>query len=151
MTKGARPFPHASSGGPAWKSPRPLRRALAESRELSSTFEEQLLPRLLLAQSSPSLALDAEEPPTDEEIERLADIAARRDQAEALRLVSEILARRASRETVLLMLIAPAARLLGDQCTADERSFAEVMDGLRLLQDVAGGLLVVPSKRVRSL
>lgn len=146
MPKGVHPFPHASSlaSAAALESPRPLRRALDASQDLKATFGDQLLPRLLLAQSWPLLELDtvgaSGEPPSAPEIEALADVAARGDTAEALRIVRSTIARSATREMVLLLLIAPAARLLGDQWCFDERSFADVMDGLRVLQDVARGL-----------
>ena len=58
----------------------------------------------------------------------------------ALTLIDTVIRSGMSRESVLLLLIAPAARYLNDQWLSEERSFGEVMDGLKLIQEIARGV-----------
>jgi methanogenic corrinoid protein MtbC1 len=75
-------------------------------------------------------------PPTSEEVFEVARIAACHDLPGALAFVEAVCREGLSLEVVLLELIAPAARLLGEHWKADLRSFTEVSAGLGTLQQL---------------
>jgi UTP:GlnB (protein PII) uridylyltransferase len=116
--------------------------------ELRSTLQAQLLPRLVLAHGAPStsltMSLDERTPPTAEEVALLAQLAAEQDLVAALRLVASLVDQGMSQASVLLLLVAPAARLLNQQWSEEERAFAEVMDALKIIQHVADTLRPPP-------
>ena len=108
--------------------------------DLLATIEAEVIPRLLLAHRnerlSTSRCAEARLPPTDDEVTEFARIAACHDLPGALAFVEAICRQGLSLEVVLLHLVAPAARLLGEQWKADLRSFTEVSAGLGTLQQV---------------
>lgn len=115
------------------------------------TIEAQVIPRLILAHArAPYDAAgcpDARLPPTDAEVRRVAELSAAQDMTSLLVIVEEMSKAGLGLESVLVDLVAPAARLLGEQWLDDEISFADVTLGLGLLQRlvaVLGGDLSEP-------
>lgn len=108
--------------------------------ELLATIESQIIPRLLTAHrtdaSTPLLCVESRPPPTDLEVSEFADVAACQDLAAALQYVESMCRQGLALEVALLELVAPAARLLGEQWKSDERSFTEVSSGLGVLQQI---------------
>jgi MerR family transcriptional regulator, light-induced transcriptional regulator len=108
--------------------------------DLLATIEAEIIPRLMLAHRtdpiSPALCADSRLPPTTEEIYEFAKRAACHDLAGCLAFVETICREGASLEVVLLELVAPAARLLGEHWKLDLRTFTEVSAGLGTLQQV---------------
>jgi methanogenic corrinoid protein MtbC1 len=108
--------------------------------DLLATIESEIIPRLMLAHRVEPLAqnvcADTRLPPTEEEIFEFARIAACHDLASALAYVESMSRQGLAIEAVLLDLVAPAARLLGEHWKADLRSFTEVSAGLGTLQQV---------------
>ena len=123
---------------------RPLSGAVKADPDLRLALQEQLLPRLAVAHIGAPREAEArpEErpPPSDDEVALLAELAVERDMLGALTLIDTVIRSGMSRESVLLLLIAPAARYLNDQWLSEERSFGEVMDGLKLIQEIARGV-----------
>lgn len=108
--------------------------------DLLETIESQIIPRLVLAhcaetQNQP-VCSEARLPPNEIEVEEFARIAACEDLPSALAYVEQLCRQGLSLESVLLDLLAPAARLLGEQWQSDLRTFTEVTVGLGVLQQV---------------
>lgn len=107
---------------------------------LLEVIESEIIPRLMIAHRFDPLSLptcpDARLPPTPDEIAKLARIAIRHDLSGALAFIEQLCLAGLSLEAVLLELVGPAARLLGEQWQADQRSFTEVSAGLGTLQQV---------------
>lgn len=120
--------------------------ALAEGRpgvehpDLMATIESEIIPRLMLAHRtglrSTTTCADSRLPPTQSELQEFARIATCHDLSLALGFVESMCRQGLSLEAVLLDLVAPTARLLGEQWQADLRSFTEVSAGLGTLQQV---------------
>ena len=113
----------------------------AEARlELLAAIHEKIIPQLVLAHRAEPYGADACEsarpPPTEQEVAQFADLAVDEDLPLALAFVQAIASEGISLETVLLHLVAPAARLLGEQWQLDTRTFTEVTIGLGTLQQV---------------
>jgi methanogenic corrinoid protein MtbC1 len=108
--------------------------------DLLATIESEIIPRLMLAhRSDPQAApvcADARPAPDEAEIAEFARIAACHDLQGALAFVETVCRAGLSLEAVLLELVAPAARLLGEHWKADRRTFTEVSAGLGTLQQV---------------
>ncbi len=123
------------------KTETPRRRAFSAD-ELLTTIERDLIPRLVMAHrrgappravpTSPEKATDL--PPTEAEIAAFVHVALTQDMAAAMRATDALTARGLSSEALLLNLIAPAARLLGEHWETDLHTFAEVTAGLGVLQ-----------------
>jgi MerR family transcriptional regulator, light-induced transcriptional regulator len=133
-----------------WRSlPQPLKlqllhgpSAVPDERrgELLATVQEQLVPELIVAHwqdvQTADPCTDTRGPPTEGEVAELAHVACRQDLPGALSFVETIVRQGVSLEVVLLHLVAPAARLLGEEWLADETSWGEVTIGLGTLQQV---------------
>lgn len=108
--------------------------------DLLTTIEAEIIPRLVMAHrtdaSTPLLCVENRPPPSEDEVRRFADVAAGHDLQAALGFIEAICRQGLALEVALLELVAPAARLLGDQWKADERSFTEVSAGLGILQQI---------------
>lgn len=130
-------------------SPRPLAlQLLRQPSELSpegrddllDTIHERLIPQLLLAHwEEPDAAVacpDTRPPPTEREICDLARIAVAQDLPGALAFVESLSSQGVSLESILLHLVAPAARLLGQEWDEDVTNWADVTVGLGTLQQV---------------
>lgn len=113
----------------------------AEDRPaLLRTIESEIIPRLMLAHrtvtaSHPPCA-PTRLPPSEQEVDEIAQRATCHDLSGALALVEKLCREGLSLEDVLLNLVAPAARLLGEQWLDDQRSFMEVWAGLGTLQQM---------------
>jgi MerR family transcriptional regulator, light-induced transcriptional regulator len=106
--------------------------------DLLTTIEERIIPHLVLAHtvtSSPN-CVDTRPPPSEEEVTDFADIVAIADLTSALSFIESIAAQGLSLDMILLQLLTPAARLLGQQWIEDTRSFTEVTIGLSTLQQI---------------
>jgi methanogenic corrinoid protein MtbC1 len=107
--------------------------------DLLSTIHEEIIPRLMMAHTThplPQLCADARLPPTPEEVLEFAKLCIREDLSLALSYIEKMCADGLSLEAVLLDLVAPSARALGDEWVADNTSFTEVTAGLCTLQQV---------------
>lgn len=108
--------------------------------DLLATLESEIIPRLMLAHRaapfSPTLCADSRLPPTPDEVFEFARIAACHDLQGALSFIERLCRQGLALEVALLELVAPAARLLGEQWQTDLRSFTEVCAGLGTLQQV---------------
>ncbi|MBS2012437.1 MAG: cobalamin-dependent protein [Deltaproteobacteria bacterium] len=128
--------------------PKPVSRILqgahestAEARkELLETIQDEIIPRLVVAhhrEIERGASCEGQRPPpTPREVEAFASLATTSDLSALLAVVEKLGEEGLTLETVLLDLVGPAARHLGDQWLTDERSFAEVTVGLSTLQQV---------------
>lgn len=108
--------------------------------ELLTTINERIIPQLVL---SHTVDLPVEDdgcatrlPPTEEEIAAFAAIAKAEEVSAALAFIEALAKDGISLEVVLLNLIAPTARLLGEQWLNDDATFTDVTIGLATLQQV---------------
>jgi methanogenic corrinoid protein MtbC1 len=110
----------------------------ARGGQLLATIEHRVIPELLLAHcSDPSCRKFPADSrlPTESEVIELTTLAC--DGLASTLVFIEALAREGiSLPTLLLELVAPAARLLGTQWESDERSFSDVTVGLGTLQQI---------------
>ncbi len=114
------------------------RAAIDYERSLSRLIEGEIIPRLMVAHASnapiATVATDAEVDPS--EIEALAPLALQVEADLLLAHVEAILERGVSVDTVMIDLLAPAARLLGEYWEDDICDFVDVTMGLWRLQEV---------------
>jgi methanogenic corrinoid protein MtbC1 len=111
----------------------------AAKGDLLATIHEKIIPQLVLSHceiGKGASCPDSRQPPTAEEVSAFAAIAVREDDTAALAFVEVLASQGVSLEAVLLHLVAPAARLLGDEWLDDLRSFTEVTIGLGTLQRI---------------
>lgn len=110
------------------------------SADLLATIGSEVIPRLMLAHqiAHPGAPYPAQSrlPPTQEDAAQLARIAVRRDLPGALRFIEALRQEGLFPESVLLDLIAPTARLLGEQWEDEGRTFEEVEAGLAFLMNL---------------
>jgi methanogenic corrinoid protein MtbC1 len=105
--------------------------------DLLATIHEKIIPQLLLAHYDEEAPLVVEDRiPSANEVARFADISTRGDVNAAVAFVEWVSAQGTSLEVILLDLVAPAARLLGEDWTNDLRTFTDVTLGLGILQQV---------------
>jgi methanogenic corrinoid protein MtbC1 len=111
-------------------------------QELASTIETSIIPRLLLGQMGQKRLSGREpfqlpDPPVSAAmVESFVRLVMSQDNIEATEFVDELLARGVPMPTVLLGLMAPAARLLGDMWSADLCDFVDVTLGLSRMQQI---------------
>ncbi|CAH2601008.1 Cobalamin B12-binding domain-containing protein [Rhodovastum atsumiense] len=105
---------------------------------LTSTIEQEIVPRLVLAHNAAPKpdAVPVGDLIGDEDVATLARHATSRDPNAALAFVQSVRDRGVPLEGVLLHLLAPAARRLGDLWTEDLCDFADVTMGVWRLQQV---------------
>lgn len=103
-------------------------------QDLASTIETAIIPRLLLSHSAkrqqcktPVASVSVIGPPT---VEKFAKLLLSPDNAEATDFIDGLLGRGMPMDVVLLDLMAPAARVLGEMWTADLCTFVDVTLGL---------------------
>lgn len=109
------------------------------ARSLSRLIESEIIPRLLVAHSSgPHAAPDAVQNDSIEaaEVEAFAPLALQVEADELLAHVDGLIARGVSLDTLMVDLLAPAARLLGQFWEDDRCDFVDVTMGLWRLQEV---------------
>jgi methanogenic corrinoid protein MtbC1 len=108
--------------------------------DLLATIHEKIIPQLVLAHRAELVreasCPDSRPPPTVQEVAAFAVIAVQDDLPAALAFIEVLASQGIALEAVLLHLVAPAARLLGEQWLDDLRSFTEVTIGLGVLQRV---------------
>lgn len=116
------------------------RRADVEyARSLNKLVESEIIPRLLVAHSSgPRAAAFAlcDDRIAPEEVEAFAPLSLQVEADELLDHVHALLVRGVSLDTVMVDLLAPAARLLGQFWEDDRCDFVDVTMGLWRLQEV---------------
>ena len=116
-----------------------LRADVEYDRSLSTLIESEIIPRLMVAHAGDAPVLT---PPNNDEVilpEEVAALAPLALQVEADALLGHIegiLARGVSIDTVMVDLLAPAARLLGEFWEDDRCDFIDVTMGLWRLQEV---------------
>ncbi len=108
---------------------------------LREMIESQIIPRMMLAHraGAPEVADAAAAEPPDSwqrSIARLTDLVFDADPDAAAGYVRELRVRGRGTAALLVQLLGPTARRLGEQWTADERSFTEVTLGLARLQSL---------------
>lgn len=111
-------------------------------RSLRSVLESQIIPRLTLAHRegrAPERPSASPRPQADD-IAAFAGRCAAGDRSGAARLVEALRADGLGQDSVLIDLVAPAARLLGQQWEDDRLSFSEVTLGLVLMHEVIHSL-----------
>ncbi len=109
------------------------------ARSLSTLIESEIIPRLVVAHSNDPMPAESSGSTGQIDPGEVAALAPLALQVEADRLllhVEAILARGVSVDTVMVDLLAPTARLLGEFWEADECDFVEVTMGLWRLQEV---------------
>jgi methanogenic corrinoid protein MtbC1 len=114
------------------------RRDPGELEQLASTIESEIVPRLLMAHALPqwraagaSTAL-----PTPTDVAEFTRLILQHDVEVALAYINIIRARGCALENILLDLLAPSARTLGDLWSADLSDFGEVTVAIGRMQDV---------------
>lgn len=116
-------------------------RRLADTRSplaLSALIEGEIIPRLMLAHNAatPAVAPDTFDTVDERDIAALAPMTLEVEADVLLAHVEAILVRGVSLECVLVDLLAPTARLLGEWWESDRCDFVEVTMGLWRLQEV---------------
>lgn len=116
-------------------------------RSLSTLIENEIIPRLMIVHSG--RAPDAPESgAAPDDIVTLARLALPVDADALLNHVDSFLARRVAVDTMMVDLVAPAARLLGTYWEEDECDFVDVTMGLWRLQEVVREIAArVPADR----
>lgn len=127
--------------------PRPASRPFSGSprtAQLARTIEAEIIPRLMLAHR---VVPDCAEPgdgqdqvPCREQVVEFARLVLDRDSSIASSYIAAMRARGSSIETLILHLLAPTARLLGDLWKEDLCGFGEVTVGLSRLQQILRAL-----------
>lgn len=108
-------------------------------RSLSTLIESEIIPRLMVAHAAttPIVASSREEMVIDAaEVEALAPLALLVEADALLAHIETILARGVTVDTVMVDLLAPTARLLGEYWEDDRCDFVDVTMGLWRLQEV---------------
>lgn len=100
-------------------------------------IEAEIVPRLLLSHAATRSKKGAEHAPTGEDVAEMARIVVAHDFTTARSFISAVEASGVDREGILLELIAPTARLLGELWAVDRCTWAEVSMGLSQLQTLA--------------
>jgi hypothetical protein len=109
--------------------------------ELIATVHDDVVPRLVLVHTLDApLTADKRTPPTQEEVAQLARIALDGDMRGALQFVSFIEGQGVSVGSILLQLVAPAARLVRDMWQSESATFTEVTAALGILHGVVDEL-----------
>lgn len=107
----------------------------AEFNSLVSTIESAIIPRLLLNHGvRPAGHVERADAALETKaVERVVGLAMGPDSSELARYINEFVSRGVPKERVLMEIMAPAARLMGDMWTADLCSFVDVTLGLSRL------------------
>jgi methanogenic corrinoid protein MtbC1 len=114
-----------------------------DARSLTSLIESEIIPRMLIAHSGPVAPLP---PPTGDaaitaaDLDAFVPLAMTIEADELLALIDILLARGVAVETLLVDLLAPTARRLGEYWESDHCDFTEVTMGLWRLQEVVHDL-----------
>ncbi|UZK66651.1 cobalamin B12-binding domain-containing protein [Sphingomonas sp. M1-B02] len=114
---------------------------LDDSRSLTTLIESEIIPRLMVAHATdlepPAAEIEESGVTIDPaEVEALAPMALQVEADVLLAHVERILSRGVSVDTVMVDLLAPAARLLGEYWEDDRCDFIDVTMGLWRLQEI---------------
>lgn len=114
--------------------------------DLLTAIHDKVIPRLLQAHlppsdapaAAPAIAVKARvlELPTAAEVANVVTLAVQQNSPAVLEIIAPMLDRGLSIEIILLRLVAPAARELGEEWLADTKSFTEVTLGLATLHEI---------------
>jgi methanogenic corrinoid protein MtbC1 len=117
---------------------RTRRRTSNQLEQLASTIESEIVPRLLMAHALPPGRTDQRESalPTPTDVAEFTRLILKHDVEVAVTYVNVIRGRGCALENILLDLMAPSARTLGDLWNADLSDFGEVTVAIGRLQDV---------------
>lgn len=110
-----------------------------QERSLSRLIEGEIIPRLLVAHRSDarlSVTSEGDQTISAEEVEAFAPLSLQVEADMLLAHVEMILRRGVSVDTLLVDLLAPAARLLGEYWEEDRCDFVDVTMGLWRLQEI---------------
>lgn len=126
--------------GPATAACLPFGLAPDHDRSLDRLIEAEIIPRLIVARA-PARPRDAAAQPagdtvTAAEVDDFAPLALQVEADELIAHAERLLARGVSVETLLVDLLAPAARVLGEYWKADRCDFVDVTMALWRLQEV---------------
>ncbi len=116
-----------------------LRAETDYDRSLSTLIESEIIPRLMIAHAADTPVIDVIGTSAlidPEEVEALAPLALQVEADTLLSHIEAILARGVSVETVMVDLLAPTARKLGEFWEQDQCDFIDVTMGLWRLQEV---------------
>jgi methanogenic corrinoid protein MtbC1 len=118
----------------------------ASPSDLTQTIQQHIIPRLVMAHTAgaPAVCVDTRGPPTQAEISALARLATQQRLEDAVTMVVQLSREGLSIESLLLGLLAPTARALGEAWLNDELSFADVTVGLGTLHRVLMALRPPP-------
>jgi methanogenic corrinoid protein MtbC1 len=115
---------------------------MRDDDQLFRTIESEIIPRLMLSQVGqrglmrlPVDSLPGMQP-THDEVLGFCDAVLSPDDSAALRYIGQLRAKGFGLEALLLNLMAPTARRLGELWTSDALSFTEVTVGLSRMQNV---------------
>jgi len=124
---------------PASRGLAAFRAQFDDSRSLSTLIESEIIPRLMVAHSTatPVVArVDGDQPIDGAEVEAFAPLVMQVEADALLLHIETILARGVAFDTVMVDLLAPTARLLGEMWEDDRCDFVDVTMGLWRLQEV---------------
>ncbi len=118
--------------------------AIAEKRstlnDLASTIESAIIPRLLLSHGMGQPVNDLSHRDftaiSPETVQSFTDLVFSPDNSEAAERVERLLSDGVTADRIMLDLLAPSARLMGDMWTADQLSFVDVTLGLSRIQQL---------------
>lgn len=118
-----------------------VRAGMEQNRSLSSLIESEIIPRLMLAHSVDTPLLTCPGAPGGSaieasDVETLAPLALQIEADALLAHVETILARGVGTDAIMVDLLAPAARLLGEYWEEDRCDFIDVTMGLWRLQEI---------------
>lgn len=118
----------------------PMQRRDVLLAQLARTIEAEIVPRLLMAHQAVRKPIPGEahtpQPITDQDVLNLCEFALKADFQAASALVSSLREMDVPLDEVFLMLLAPAARRLGDLWSDDLCTFTDVTIGLSLLHRI---------------
>jgi methanogenic corrinoid protein MtbC1 len=122
--------------------------SLAHDKSLSKLIENEIIPRLMMAHVGGARCPSAAEIDIGE-VAALAELVLEIEADALLASVEAVLARGVGVDTVMVDLLAPAARLLGEYWESDRCDFIDVTMGLWRLQEVVREIAArAPSERL---
>ncbi len=125
---------------PPTKRRAPAQLTSNDLERLARTVEAEIIPRLLLAHTLDRGSIDlpgpSHETPTAAEIDEFARLLLRHDAKDCLAYTQELSSRGVHTEDLMLGLLAPAARMLGEFWKEDICDFTEVTIALSRLQQI---------------
>lgn len=123
-----------------------------QSHQLSRIVELEIIPRLMLLHRAQPLQAPVERPArqiTASEVQALAEVAVEGTPEAADAFVRDLQQAGATQEQLLLDLLAPCARWMGECWEQDTLNFSQVTIGLWRLQRVLHGLSALPGQVAR--